>query len=183
VEAVIDQKDNRQKTFEALLDQHEGIVFRVLLAYAASPEDREDLAQDIRLELWRAFPGYEPCRSFSTWMFRVALNTAISWSRKASLRKRWSAPWPKAEPFAAAAPDVVAAQALRQLVQDLGEIDRALVLLYLEDRPTAEIAEILGMTPQNTSVRLTRLKQSLRAKAQAQETPSDSPNQRSGGRP
>jgi RNA polymerase sigma-70 factor (ECF subfamily) len=70
--------------FAALLDQHRGIVFKVANSYCRNPEDRQDLAQDIAAQLWRAFPRYDATRSFSTWMYRIALNVAISYKRGGS---------------------------------------------------------------------------------------------------
>src|SRR3546814_1544616 len=69
------------QAFGELLQQHRGIVFKVAGTYARSAEDRDDLAQEIAVQLWRAWPGYDPSRRFSTWMYRIALNVAISFLR------------------------------------------------------------------------------------------------------
>ena len=66
---------------DALLQRHRGIVLKIAGSYARGAEDRADLAQEIAVQLWRAWPGYDPARSFSTWMYRIALNTAISFLR------------------------------------------------------------------------------------------------------
>src|SRR3546814_16641831 len=77
--------DDRQ-AFGDLLQQHRGIVFKVANAYARSAEDRDDLAQEIAVQLWRAWPGYDPARRFSPWLYRIALNVAISFLRSAGHR-------------------------------------------------------------------------------------------------
>ena len=68
----------KQAEFDALVRQHRGITFKVASAYAPTPEDRQDLVQEIVAQVWRAFPHYDPTRNFSTWMYRIALNVAIS---------------------------------------------------------------------------------------------------------
>ena len=83
--------DDRQQAFGTLLQRHAGIVFKVANTYARLPEDRADLAQEIAAQLWRAWPKYDPARSASTWMYRVALNVAISHVREQSLRQRHDA--------------------------------------------------------------------------------------------
>lgn len=75
-----------QQEFEARLEAHRGIVFKLANAYCPLGEERDDLVQEICLQLWRSYPGYDRERRFSTWMFRVALNTAISFARTARAR-------------------------------------------------------------------------------------------------
>ena len=70
--------DSTRTRFAALLDTHRGIVFKVANAYCRHPDDRQDLVQEIAAQLWRAYPGYDPARPFTTWMYRIALNVAIS---------------------------------------------------------------------------------------------------------
>src|SRR5438132_565250 len=79
---------DRQALFQSQIEAHKGILFKVVSAYAWQTEDQQDLAQEITFQLWRAFPKFDERRVFSTWMYQVALNTAISWSRKAKLRQR-----------------------------------------------------------------------------------------------
>ena len=77
--------------FSSLLQRHAGIVFKVANSYARSLDDRDDLAQEIAAQLWHAYPKYDPARSFSTWMYRVALNVAISQLRSVDVRHRHDA--------------------------------------------------------------------------------------------
>src|SRR3546814_12300437 len=91
------------QAFGELLQQHRGIVFKVAGTYARSAEDRADLAQEIAVQLWRAWPGYDPSRRFSTWMYRIALNVAISFLRGDGHRPRHAVPLDEAIPDTAAA--------------------------------------------------------------------------------
>ena len=159
---------DRDQAFSTLLQRHAGIVFKVANTYARLPEDRADLAQEIAAQLWHAWPKYDPARSVSTWMYRVALNVAISHVRKQSMRQRHDAV-PLDEDLHdmvdSSATDHESEQQLR-LLQDFiarqPPLDRALLLLYLEDRPQREIAEILGISESNVSTKIGRLKQRIR---------------------
>src|SRR5262245_39517564 len=116
-----------QRTFEALLDAHRGIVFKLAHAYCPAGEERQDLAQEIRLQLWHAFPSYDSARPFSTWMYRVALNTAISFARDARVRHRRAVPLDATtlvEPAKPATDD--RATTLYGVLHGLEELDRAL---------------------------------------------------------
>lgn len=153
--------------FAALLQRHRGIVYKVAGTYARGIDDREDLAQDIATELWHAWPRYDPERSFSTWMYRVALNVGISHLRGDGRRRRHLVP------FDAAVHDAVEAtgddhehdQHLRLLhgfIATLDPLNRALLLLYLEDRGAREIGEVLGMSESSVTTRVSRLRQRIR---------------------
>ena len=154
--------------FGALLRRHSGIVFKVANSYARHPEDRADLAQDIAAQLWRAWSKYEPTRSVTTWMYRIALNVAISHVREQSLRRRHDAvPLDQGmhEVADGNAADHEREQHLRLLQGFIARqppLDRALLLLYLDERPQREVAEILGISESNVSTKIGRLKQRLR---------------------
>lgn len=154
--------------FQALLAQHEKIVFKVAAMYCRHPEDRRDLAQEIAAQAWRSFGKYDDARSFSTWMYRIALNVAISQVRNASLRDRHAVPLDEdahdiADDSTAAREADEQMRALRRCIDALGPFDRALMLLYLEDRSYAAIAEVLGITPTNVATKINRLKQKIRS--------------------
>ena len=160
--------DTGRADFAALLQRHSGIVFKVANGYARHPEDRADLAQEIAAQLWRAWPKYDPSRSATTWMYRIALNVAIGHVREQSLRQRHAAgPLDEGmhELADANATDQEREQQLRLLQAFIARqppLDRALLLLYLDDRPQREIAEVLGITESNVSTKIGRLKQRLR---------------------
>jgi RNA polymerase sigma-70 factor (ECF subfamily) len=161
-------RDTARDAFGALLQRHSGIVFKVANSYARLPEDRADLAQEIAAQLWRAWPKYDPARSATTWMYRIALNVAISHVRDQSLRRRHDAmslDETVHDMADAGAADHEREQHLRLLQRFIARqppLERALLLLYLEERPQREIAEILGLGESNVSTKIGRLKQRLR---------------------
>lgn len=156
------------QAFAELLQRHRGIVFKVAGSYARDPHDRDDLAQEIAAQLWRAWPKYDPVRSFSTWMYRIALNVAISHLRSETHRRHHAVPLDDALHDAAFddAADADTAEGLRILqrfIATLDPLDRALLLLYLDERSTREMAEVLGISESNVTTKISRLKQRIRA--------------------
>lgn len=149
--------------FLALVGRHQGIVLKIAHTYQRNAADREDLAQEILAQLWRSFPRYRRDRPFSTWMYRVALNVAIS-----RLRQSSAAPVPL-DPSASesiAAPEARETDPriseLDRFIHTLDPLNRALLVLYLEERPHREIAEILGISETNVSTKVQRLKLRIR---------------------
>jgi RNA polymerase sigma-70 factor (ECF subfamily) len=155
--------------FSALLEANRRLIFKVATTFGRGRDDVEDLAQEIATQSWRAFPSYDPARSFSTWLYRIALNVAISWLRAEAPRRRRSVPF-DAELHDAAVNTVDetddGSRILRGFIDSQGPFDRALLLLYLEERPNSEMAEILGITPTNVTTKISRLKERLRAYAE-----------------
>ena len=162
------KRDDRDEAeFLARIDRHAGIVRKVALSYSRNAADRRDLEQEIVAQLWKSYPRFDGARPFSTWMYRVALNVAISIARG----QRWHEPEPAslaetAEDFAHEG-SVEHAQSLRELrafIAGLDELNRALILLYLEELSYREIADILGISETNVATKINRVKQSLRAR-------------------
>lgn len=151
---------NMQQEFETLLATHIGIVFRIVRTYSRNPDDQQDLAQEVKLQLWNAFPKWQRDKSFSTWMYRIALNTTLSWVRRASVRARWSAPL--TDEIAAASPEDAARFELQMILDQLDPMNQALLVLTLEGLPHDEIGEVLGITAGTVATRLSRLKQQIR---------------------
>lgn len=156
----------QQRAFETLLREHQRIVFKVVSVYARDPEDRRDLTQEICVQLWRSFPSFDEKRArFSTWMYRVALNVAISQIRRLP-RQEESLDQQQFEALGGsegiAEPDERLA-ALYQFIDQLDPLNRALILLYLEDRSYGEIAEVLGISETNVATKISRIKQKLRS--------------------
>ncbi len=166
-----------QLRFESLLQEHRGIVFKVAGVYSRNQADREDLVQEIATQLWRSFGRYDEAQArFSTWMYRIALNVAISQVR----RERWSQT-DRFEPLQPHHLETVGGgeaipqqderlAALYAFIGELEPLNRALILLYLEDRSYAEIAEILGISETNVATKISRIKQKLRGQMVAAET-------------
>lgn len=154
-----------QEIFTSLLAQHGGIIRKVAFSYANSFADREDLAQEITLQLWRAYPRYTPDRPFSTWMYRIALNVAISFLRRHTHPARQTLPLEEQEIAAPAPADHEADERvalLQRVIAALAPLDRGLMLLYLEDHSYREIAAVLGLSETNIATKLQRLKQRVR---------------------
>lgn len=164
------EMDSTQSRFASLLQAHRGIVFKVANSYGRGREDREELAQEIAAQLWRAWPGYDPARPFSTWMYRVALNVAISHARGRG--DSLMIPIDEAgdhHPGFAVDDDSdrhehdQRVDALYAVIDRQPPLDRALLLLWLEERSQREIADVLGLSESNVSTKLNRLKQRIRA--------------------
>jgi len=158
----------REARFVALLEAHRTIVLHVAHAYARSVADREDLMQEIVAGAWRSFARYDPARTFSTWLYRVALNSAISWVRRSSRHASRRAPDDAAlaavavhDPDALAIDDDVGD--LRAAVAALDDLPRALIILHLDGSSYATIAEILGISETNVATKLSRIKTHLRS--------------------
>ena len=154
-----------QETFTSLLEQHAGIIRKVAFSYTNTFADREDLTQEITLQLWRAYPGYSPDRPFSTWMYRIALNVAISFLRRHARPGRQTVPLEENEIADENSGDVGADERvalLQRVIAALPPLDRGLMLLYLEDQSYREIAAVLGLSETNVATKLHRLKQRVR---------------------
>ncbi len=133
--------------------------------YADDADDRQDLFQEVVLQLWRAFPSFRGEAKITTWLYRVALNVAIS-----DLRKKKSRPAPDRlnEQLLNFKDDTVQAfqdenvQLLYKAIEHLSQVEKALVMLYLEEKSYDEIAEIMGITANNARVKMHRLQEKLR---------------------
>ena len=146
------------------MESHQGILHRFCSVYANRPGDREDLFQDMVLQLWRSFASFREQSSFTTWMYRVALNTALLHRRKASRRPDLTQGGESDIASVAVAAEVPqdGVAVLRYCIRLLPTLDRGIILLHLEERSYEEIAEITGLSRSNVSVRLVRLKDRLR---------------------
>lgn len=158
---------DHQERFRTLLEHHQGIVFKIVNTYCFVAEDRRDLAQEIAVQLWRAFPKYDGLRPFSTWMYRIAFNVAISYVRSTTRHDRHVVPLvedlhDRSEDGAEAAVKEERVRGLQVFIAAQNELDRALLLLYLEDRSHQEMADILGISPSNVGTKIGRLKQRMR---------------------
>jgi RNA polymerase sigma-70 factor (ECF subfamily) len=169
----------QQGRFLHLLEEHKKILYKVASSYCSNPADRQDLVQEMVVQLWRSFDRYDDRLRFSTWMYRIALNVAISFVRSETRRARHMVP---AEDsileIAADGPEPAEPDEKLQLLQGflerLDELDRALLLLYLDGNRHDAIAEILGISESNVGTKIHRLKQRLRdfARIQQRETAS-----------
>ena len=159
-----------QERFLTLLNTHRRSLLKVCWTYGLTSHDRDDLLQEIVSRLWSSFERYDPDREFATWMYRVALNVAIDFYRKQRRRSRETSSLDDDEMATVAlttdsSDRVRQLEELRELIEQRGDSDRALLLLHLENRSHSEIGEILGISESNVGTRLSRLKKSLRRSA------------------
>ncbi|HET6329438.1 MAG TPA: sigma-70 family RNA polymerase sigma factor [Holophagaceae bacterium] len=156
-----------QAAFLDLLNGHQKILYKVANTYCWNAGDREDLVQEITIQLWRSYPGFDGRCRFSTWATRIALNVAISFVRQVSTRDRHLVSGEEhmldiADGTTAPSAEL---QFLHSFIQSLGGLDKALLLLYLDGNSHQEIADVLGITATNVATKIGRLKQRLRETA------------------
>ena len=136
--------------------------------YAQSNAEAEDMFQEICIQVWRAYPQFKGEAKFSTWLYRVAINTAISWIRKEKKHRLGNGEdekWLTVDddtPFYLEEEHKEQVAALHRAIKKLNDIDRTLVLLYLEEVAYAEISEIMGLTVNNIKVKMNRVKKRLK---------------------
>jgi RNA polymerase sigma factor (sigma-70 family) len=153
-----------EKDFLKLVQENQGILLKISAIYSASMDDRKDLIQEMLLQLWKSYPSYDNSRQvkFSTWLYRVALNTALNYTRK---QNHISSSVDNATlQIAAIEPDIEKKENKNKLykcIQQLPEIDKALILLHLEGYSYAEINQVTGLTETNIGVKLTRIKKRI----------------------
>jgi RNA polymerase sigma-70 factor (ECF subfamily) len=161
-------QDDLESLFKEWLREYEGAILKVARAYTLTTEDCQDLAQEILLQVWRSMPQFQGKASACTWIYRVALNTALGWRRKENRRRACHQPVLKIEDLPLAGLDSAQQIAQRETLQrlyaairQLPETDAALVLLYLDDLSYRQMAEVLGISEGNVGVKLNRAKKAL----------------------
>jgi RNA polymerase sigma factor (sigma-70 family) len=159
--------EEREARFEKLIEEHKKILYKICHSYCREPDARDDLAQEILFHLWRSFGGFDGRVKFSTWMYRVGLNVAISFYRRERVRlhhvtagdQRLLESVPEAE-----GPDEDV-RTLYQWIEKMDPLNKALMILYLDGHSYGEISEVLGISETNVATKLNRLKQTLRDEA------------------
>lgn len=152
--------------FLLLINDNKGIILKICNAYCGNKTDREDLAQEIIYTLWKGRATYNPALKYTTWMYRVALNVAISFYRASAIyKKKLQFARQESETKEGLSMNPDPDDKLSQLqfhIAALNELDKALVILYLEDNSYKEISEVLGITETNVATRLSRIKEKLK---------------------
>jgi len=157
--------NNRETAFLQLMEAHKGIIHKISKMYMDNGEDQQDLFQEIIYQLWKSYDSFNNRSKFSTWMYRVALNTAVVFLRKESRKISSTPQLPEhlpAEESPAAMKELQLAHFYRA-VQKLDNIEKALVFYHLENYAHKEIAESLGISEVNARVKLNRAKTKLKA--------------------
>jgi RNA polymerase sigma factor (sigma-70 family) len=155
---------DKQAIFISAIKAHEKLIFKVAAVYTNNIDDKNDLVQEIIYQLWKSFDSFKQMSSLSTWMYRVAMNVAIS-QLKVSKRKVSTVPM-EGQILDYQETDYAESeerwQIFRRQIASLNLLDKGLVMLYLEDKSYEEIAEITGISRSNVGTKLSRIKEKLR---------------------
>jgi len=153
--------ERTHRHFLELIHAHQSIIHKICFVYCKNRADREDLQQEIILQLWKSYPSFLENAAFSTWMYRVALNTAINQTRRPGLLLDTSSspeiPYDPSDSYQLSEE----IQLLYKAISKLRKVEKAIILLWLEEKRYEEIAETIGITVKNVSVRLVRIRTRL----------------------
>jgi RNA polymerase sigma-70 factor (ECF subfamily) len=160
-------KDEKELSqwFHEILEQNKGILFKVARMYCQNEDDRQDLYQEISIQIWKSLHKYNDKYKMSTWLYRISLNVAISYYRKNVRREGTNIPLSEEISQMQESDNSEKEHnlnLLEQFISELNDLDKALMLLYLEDKSHAEIADILGISASNVSTKAGRIKDRLR---------------------
>lgn len=150
-----------EKEFIEKIQKHQGILHKICFVYAKNNSDNEDLYQEMILQLWKSYSLFREESKFSTWMYRVALNTVITMTKKASLFERNNSLSSEdfiREEFTDYSEDI---KILYKAISNLSKVEKAIILLWLEEKSYKEITETMGVSEKNISVKLVRTKKKL----------------------
>jgi RNA polymerase sigma-70 factor (ECF subfamily) len=153
-----------QKEFLNQVDVHQNIIHKICFIYCRNRSDKEDLYQEIILQLWKSYPYFQGRSAFPTWMYRVALNTAITMTKKF-----WFFVDTGGLPDIAFENETMTdlseeIRLLYKAISELDKVEKAIILLWLENATYREIAETIGISEKNVSVKLVRIKEKLAKK-------------------
>jgi RNA polymerase sigma-70 factor (ECF subfamily) len=155
------KNERTHQPFLELIHRHQSILHKICFVYCNNKADREDLQQEIILQLWKSFPSFHGDSTFSSWMYRVALNTAINQIRRKGLfvdaKTSPEIPCDPSDSYTLSEE----IQILYKAISQLRKVEKAIILLWLEERSYEEIAASIGITVKNVSVKLVRIKARL----------------------
>ena len=160
-------KQKQQQFFQVTIEQHKGILFKVARAYCPDEDDRQDLLQEMMIQVWQSIHKYNDQYQISTWLYRISLNVAISFYRKNTSRAgRFKVLDEQTEqvPTEDKSEDERQLYLLEHFIGELKEIDKALIILYLEEKSHTEIAEIVGMSVSNVGTKIGRIKDKFKTR-------------------
>jgi RNA polymerase sigma-70 factor (ECF subfamily) len=154
--------------FISVIKENQNLIFKICYSYCKYPEDRQDLQQEIMIQLWNSFTKFDGRVRISTWIYRIALNTAISFYRKDCIYKEKTVSIDASIiSLSVFEPDYEHDEKITLLykfIECLNEMDKALILLYLDDNSYKEIAEILGISETNVATKISRVRKNLKVK-------------------
>jgi len=162
-EVTIMDTKQQEREFLNMVSAQKRIIYKVCYVYAKDEDDLNDLFQEVVLNLWKSFPRYRGDSGLTTWVYRISMNTCISFLRRSGTRPK-TIPMTSelAAHFADEQSKTGELQELYKLINQLGKMERALILLWLEERSYQEMADILGITKSNVAVKLNRIKEKLK---------------------
>ena len=147
-----------EKVFLDLIEQNRGIIFKVIRLYIRHSEDERDLFQEILFQAWKSYPRFDGRSKFSTWLYRVSLNTVLTFKRRPALVETREE---LVSSESVTRDQQEETEALYQAILELTEIDRMIITLHLDGYENEEIAEITGLTKNNVAVKLHRAKSTV----------------------
>lgn len=165
-------EQEQQYIFDQWLYQYKALFFKIVRAYAFTAMDQDDLFQEITMQAWHSIPSFKKEAAVSTWLYRIAFNTAIKWSQKERKHRKASEPLERAEHVLRdnGIPMDERLVWLYEEISKLNEVDRSITVLLLEGLSYKEIAIILGITESNVGVKINRIKKNLTVKSKKTET-------------
>jgi RNA polymerase sigma-70 factor (ECF subfamily) len=155
----VHKSNTYEDEFMEMLRQNERIIYKVSSFYAGDEHPLTDLYQEVVISLWKAYPNFRGESKVSTWIYRIALNTCVTFFRKSRNKPAQVDIMPEIPDVPDNNEDI---KTLYKLIAQLGKMERALVLLYLDEKPYWEIAEITGLSPTNVGTKLSRIKEKLK---------------------
>lgn len=163
VQQNMDEKDRLEKEFMAVIREYDRVIYKVCYMYTSPNAPLSDLYQDVVLNLWRAYTKFRKECKISTWIYRIALNTCISFIRKEKnvpelISLTHQIDWITERKD----PQNEMIRQLYRMINQLGQLDKSIILLYLEEKSYDEIAEITGLSITNVATKLNRIKEKLR---------------------
>jgi len=159
---------DQEATFRRWLDQHIGLMLKVVRGCAASPQDQDDLFQDVLLQIWSSIPAFRGEAKETTWIYRVAFNTALAWRRGERRRREGHERFvefgesPQSQPSHADAPaEQEIVERLYAAIRQLSKVDASLALMHLDGLSYQEMAEVIGISENYIGVKLNRIRKQL----------------------
>ncbi|MGY4385924.1 RNA polymerase sigma factor (sigma-70 family) [Pedobacter sp. UYP24] len=160
---MVSSADKNKADFVLLIDQQNGIIHKICRLYRDRTEDRQDLFQEITYQLWKAYPSFKGASKISTWLYRIALNTAISSFRKKNLDISYPSELPDVADDQVDDEQITRHEKLFKALQKLNDADKAIITLYLEDLSYQQIAEISGINENYVGVKINRIKTKIQS--------------------
>jgi RNA polymerase sigma-70 factor (ECF subfamily) len=152
---------NNEQEFITFVNENRSIIYKICFLYSNKFQSHDDLYQEVVINLWNAWPKFRGDCKVQTWVYRIALNTCVSFLRRSKLRPD-SIPLTRSIEAIADEGDIAKINELYRLIGNLGKLEKAIVLLYIEERSHDEIAGIIGISRSNVAVKLFRIKEKLK---------------------